>query len=251
LSIVEAAYDVDTSSDAWALEVLRATLRTIGGAIGAFACVSRVPSKGTFRIDKTSVVSLGSYDEGFLAVLERHANARPGIWSHHDARGRGAARCILTSEITVRSQPTLSDDLITTSGQDGVNILATDLDGRGFLMFLAVPANSDVSPDTRRDLTRVAIHVLAAIRLRDRLVPVCESPPPSRVRGPSSLTEAERSAVTAAARGHTTKEIAYTFGISDATVRVLLMRAARRCGVQSRKELLSLWLRHDDETCNS
>jgi DNA-binding CsgD family transcriptional regulator len=56
--------------------------------------------------------------------------------------------------------------------------------------------------------------------------------------GLHSLTPAENCVVTYAARGFSTKEIAYTLGISATTVRVLLMRAARRCGVRSREELL-------------
>jgi DNA-binding CsgD family transcriptional regulator len=248
LSIVEAAYEIDRSPDTWALEVLRATDRAIGRGLGAFACVSHEPIKGTFNIDRSSVVSLGTNGETLLAVFEQYAKARFGSWSHPDGHCRGVARCLLTSEIAVRRQPTGCDELIADSGPDGINILAMDLDARGFLMSLAVPANRDVSPGARRDLTRVATQILAAIRLRARLVRASENPSRSRLRGPASLTETERSAVTAAARGHSTKEIAYTFGIAEATVRVLLMRAARRCGVQSRKELLSLWSRSVGET---
>jgi DNA-binding CsgD family transcriptional regulator len=58
----------------------------------------------------------------------------------------------------------------------------------------------------------------------------------------SKLTSAEHCVVMFAARGFSTKEIAYTLGISPATVRVLLMRAARRCGVKGRRELLKLGL---------
>jgi len=39
--------------------------------------------------------------------------------------------------------------------------------------------------------------------------------------------------------GMTNKQIAYALGISDATVRVLMARAAKRFGVRSRKELLA------------
>src|SRR5450631_36317 len=60
-------------------------------------------------------------------------------------------------------------------------------------------------------------------------------------RGVLALTKTERSVVRAAARGQTTKEIAYSLGISSSTVRVLLMRAVRRCAVRDRKELLRLW----------
>jgi DNA-binding CsgD family transcriptional regulator len=61
------------------------------------------------------------------------------------------------------------------------------------------------------------------------------------VCGLLAITKAERRVVTAAVAGLTTKEIAYGFGIADTTVRVLLMRAARRCGTRSRRDLLRLW----------
>jgi DNA-binding CsgD family transcriptional regulator len=56
--------------------------------------------------------------------------------------------------------------------------------------------------------------------------------------GLASLTERERQVVHYLALGQSTKETAYALGISDATVRVLLARAAVRLGVRSRAELL-------------
>ncbi|HTA92706.1 MAG TPA: LuxR C-terminal-related transcriptional regulator [Polyangiaceae bacterium] len=52
------------------------------------------------------------------------------------------------------------------------------------------------------------------------------------------LTNRERQVVVHAALGLSNKQIAYTLGISDATVRVLMARAAGRLGVRSRKQLL-------------
>ena len=57
--------------------------------------------------------------------------------------------------------------------------------------------------------------------------------------GVTSLTNRERQVVTRLARGDTTKEAAYELGISDATVRVLLRRAACKLGTTSRQELLA------------
>jgi DNA-binding NarL/FixJ family response regulator len=54
------------------------------------------------------------------------------------------------------------------------------------------------------------------------------------------LTLTERCVVAYAARGFSTKEIAYTLGLADTTVRVLMMRAVRRSGVRNRHELLLL-----------
>jgi len=55
-----------------------------------------------------------------------------------------------------------------------------------------------------------------------------------------SLTPREQEVLAAAASGRSTKVIAYDLGLSDSTVRVLLMRAARRLGVASRRELIEL-----------
>jgi DNA-binding CsgD family transcriptional regulator len=54
----------------------------------------------------------------------------------------------------------------------------------------------------------------------------------------AALTDRQRQIVVHAALGLTNKQIAYTLGISDATVRVLMARAAGRLGVSSRKQLL-------------
>ncbi len=61
----------------------------------------------------------------------------------------------------------------------------------------------------------------------------------ARAAGFDVLTDRERQVVLHAALGFTNKEIAYTLGISDSTVRVLVARAAGKMGVRSRAELLS------------
>jgi DNA-binding CsgD family transcriptional regulator len=67
---------------------------------------------------------------------------------------------------------------------------------------------------------------------------VARENPPSAT-GLPTLTLAERSVVAYAARGFSTKEIAYSLGLADTTVRVLIMRAVRRSGLRSRDELLA------------
>jgi DNA-binding CsgD family transcriptional regulator len=61
----------------------------------------------------------------------------------------------------------------------------------------------------------------------------------AEARSFSDLTDRERQIVVHASLGMTNKQIAYALGISDATVRVLMARAAKRFGVRSRKELLA------------
>lgn len=55
----------------------------------------------------------------------------------------------------------------------------------------------------------------------------------------NDLTDRERQIVVHASLGMSNKQIAYALGISDATVRVLMARAAKRVGVRTRKELLA------------
>jgi DNA-binding CsgD family transcriptional regulator len=58
------------------------------------------------------------------------------------------------------------------------------------------------------------------------------------VSGLSALSHREQQVVAFAAMGQSAKETAYALGISDTTVRVLLSRAARKLGVESRAQLL-------------
>jgi DNA-binding CsgD family transcriptional regulator len=64
----------------------------------------------------------------------------------------------------------------------------------------------------------------------------------SRLGGLETLTDRERQAIAYLACGQSTKETAYALGIADATVRVLLARAAAKLGVRSRADLLA----HED-----
>jgi DNA-binding CsgD family transcriptional regulator len=58
-------------------------------------------------------------------------------------------------------------------------------------------------------------------------------------QGVAALTQREREIVEHATNGFTNKQIAYNLGISNATVRVLMARAANRIGVRTRRELLA------------
>lgn len=59
------------------------------------------------------------------------------------------------------------------------------------------------------------------------------------LQGFDILTDRERQIVVHAALGYTNKEIAYALGVSHATVRVLMARAAKRLGVNRREDLLA------------
>lgn len=75
-----------------------------------------------------------------------------------------------------------------------------------------------------------------------RYLVATENPPIAP--GPEILSVRERQILAAAALGRTNKLIAYELGLSDATVRVLLSRAARKLAVRTRKELVALYQAH-------
>jgi DNA-binding CsgD family transcriptional regulator len=307
LAIVEAAYAIEAPPRPWALRLLESTARVVGAGISAFACAFEETNDGRIRFDRGSVASLGVNDDMLESIFASHEQAPTGALAAVFAKARGTARCILTSE-AIANKTRFADGPQSAGGaaHDGINIAATDVDDRGFLISIAVPAGYRLSDRTRQALARVGNHVLAAMRLRrrlghtDRFAPdgeaklaearralVHASKTIEHVRtsmrseadgplelwkglisarwtmvdsfdregaryvvarenrraatGPESLTQTERAVVSFAARGLSTKEIAHALGISDATVRVLVMRAMRRCGVTSRNDLIARW----------
>jgi DNA-binding CsgD family transcriptional regulator len=62
----------------------------------------------------------------------------------------------------------------------------------------------------------------------------------------TQLSSRERQVMASAALGRSNKEIAYDLGLADATVRVLLARAAKKLGTRHRAEAISLFCSHGD-----
>jgi DNA-binding CsgD family transcriptional regulator len=62
--------------------------------------------------------------------------------------------------------------------------------------------------------------------------------PVNPVNGLEILTHRERQVVACLVRGDSTKDVGFALGIANATVRVLLARAASKLGVHSRAALL-------------
>jgi len=71
-----------------------------------------------------------------------------------------------------------------------------------------------------------------------RFIVAVDNRPPTRVPQ-GQLSEREHQVLTQANLGHTNKVIAYELGLSDATVRVLIHRAARKLGTSTRAETLA------------
>jgi DNA-binding CsgD family transcriptional regulator len=108
------------------------------------------------------------------------------------------------------------------------------------------------------EVTRAAVYIAAAFRLRRRLAcapggarwtlvatyecegaryVVARENQPTVYRLPE-LSEREQQVVACLAFGRSTKEIAFALGVSDSTVRVLVARASARLRVRTREELL-------------
>jgi DNA-binding CsgD family transcriptional regulator len=327
LSIVEAAYSVDCPASSWTDRLLGAADGAIGAGLPGFASMFEAHPDGTITIDRDSAAGLRQPLAAFQPIFDGLTSAPPGWLSSYLLYGGGVARCLMTSEVDPSRTLTYRDDLARQGVHDGVNVVCVDLDRRGVLLSLGVPARTSVLPSTRGDLVRIATHILAALRLRARLatgpdqfdrhhavllqggkllhaegaaalpgarralqaavrdverartflrrripraldlwkglvsarwtlvdrfesdgkkyVVACENLPHAAA-GFSMLTPTERSVVSYAVRGLSTKEIAYTLGISPTTVRILLMRAARRIGARSREGLLDLARRDVD-----
>jgi DNA-binding CsgD family transcriptional regulator len=327
LSIIEAAYAVEASTQEWTRGLLDATARALGAGLGGFACEFRATTGGGFVLDRTSAALANLAPEMATTIFDGLTSAPPGWLSSYLSEPRSASFCAMTSEVDPAWSLEYRAGLARDGVHDGINIVCSGLDRSGIVISLGVGEGERVTDRIRRSLVRVATHVAAAMRLRrkggaalsqcDELRRPREAPeaifsPAGKVlhatgeaelagarralesavrniehartslrgnvdealtlwRGLVSsrwtlvdqfdahgvkyvvarenlptattlpgLTPTERCAVAYAARGYTTKEIAYALGVRDATVRVLLMRAARRCGVGTRRELLQL-----------
>jgi DNA-binding CsgD family transcriptional regulator len=336
LAIVESAYALDPPSPTWGNRLLETTEEVLGGGVGGFACEFALQPSGDIRFDTGSVGSVGVPADMLTTILDGLAAAAVPWLGRYLVARRGAAICVLTSEADTGANLKYRAGLADRGVHDGVNLVAVDVNDRGFLLSLGVRPRYRLHAATRAALTRAATHILAALRLRARLAASVVGPwrgaaagddadafetpeailspegklldavgearetaarraleravrdverargsmrhQPLRAlaswkglvaarwtlldhfdrggrkyvvarenrphaTGPETLTHTERSALTYLSRGYSTKETAYALGISDTTVRVLMMRAARRCQVDSRRGLLDLWSR--------
>jgi len=336
LSIVEAAYSLEGSQQQWTQRLLEVAERSVGQGLAGFACAFDANSTdGGVAFERGSAAVINQSTEMVHAIFDGLTQAAPGWLSNYLAGDGGVARCLITSEVDPRGKLNYRQRLARSGVHDGINIVSMDLDRRGLLLSLAIPAGPTIAPALRTDLVRAATHIQSALRLRARLAaesPDAASAPGAlesgdalltaegkllhaegdaklatarralqtavrdvthartalrddahralgmwkglvsahwtlidrfetdgeryviarenvpQLNGLVALTPTERFVVAYAARGASTKEIAYTLGISATTVRVLLMRAARRYGVRSRKALLALGRRALEES---
>jgi len=126
---------------------------------------------------------------------------------------------------------------------------ATDVEARRALRDAAIALDRARGPLRRRDPDEAVAEWKGLIEARWSLVDHFESGGRrylvARKNEPESapldrLTARERQVVSYASFGHSNKLIAYELGISHATVRVLMARAATKLGVKTRDELASL-----------
>jgi DNA-binding CsgD family transcriptional regulator len=315
---------MDTTYESWAKSLLRSVEDVIACDLGGFMCFwdSSEGIPDAFRIHSPVMVGVG--EKNATQVFEGLKRAPPDWMRAVLASVPKLGQCILTSEVDPSGKLAYRSRLREDGVADGVNLIARDLNDRGFLISLAVTPRPRLTAALRRGLTMALTHILAAARLRARLAatsaaarraaepldePEAILSPEGRVMhalGTATLTSArhaleraarvierarsgvdapasgllmwpalvkarwslvdsfesdgkrylvarenrpavaaiarltptETTVVAYTARGLTTKETAYALGLSPSTVRVLLMRAARRCGFKNRRELV-------------
>src|SRR5262249_33014012 len=106
-------------------------------------------------------------------------------------------------------------------------------------------ADPDAALELRKTLVGGRWSLVDRIELNGRRYILARENIP-RAPGPAALSPKERQVVAYAKLGHSIKEIAYELGRSDSTVRVWFMRARRKLGVRSQRELLDSF---DDGWC--
>jgi len=334
LSIVEAVYALESSSEKWMDDLLGAVDDVLGMGLPAIAFGVQAHQNGTLTIDRSLAAARRHPPQVVEAILDGLSSAPPGWLKAYVRKGGGVVRALLTSEADPDAKLSYRARLARDGVRDGLNIACADLDNRGVIISLALPKLATIDAESRADMVRVGTHVLAGLRLRRQLgfdMPgarvaagaggaaslarpgsndgvlspdgdlVSEEPQADlasarrvlrsavrdverargalrgdsrealklwrglvgarwtlidafddadgkrcivarenapRTSGIAHLTPTERLVVSYAVRGLTTKEIAYALGLSDVTVRVLMMRAARRCGARNREQLL-------------
>jgi len=333
LSILESAYCLDGTEAEWSSKLLVTLDRTMGVGLSAFACGFRGTARGAITIERESAAVLRQAPEAVSAIFDGLTTALPrSLVSGIAARQR--TQCMLTSEVDPNGALPYRQRLARDGIVDGLNISCMDINREGFLISLGLSGRTQLDQATRRNLQRIAVHILAARRVRKRLsvsgeraaaAPRSDADPdavlsaegavlhadgeaklavarraltqavrnvekarsslrqdadralslwrglvsarwtlidrfqsngtryvvarhnPSCSSGRVELTPAEQAVVAYTARNYSTKETAYALGISDSTVRVLLMRAARRLGARNREELLDMERRRTQE----
>lgn len=255
LAAVEAAYALEAPPSTWNAALLLALNRALAGRRrdpGApeswgIACVCELLGSGVVRVDRESMASL-AHGEPMLELLLPELEVALGRARERAAeRGERTTCCVSIRDSLPLGASLAGEPLPAHAGAGALTLLALGERSRGWLLALPISGRRRLHPSVRHDLERIGAHVLSALRLRSRLDLSAETNPAlQRYRpwcntGLELLSELERRAVDQAARGVHTKQIACSMGLASSTVRVLLMRAARKCGVQDRAELTELW----------
>jgi DNA-binding CsgD family transcriptional regulator len=320
ISIVEATYEtLDAPTDEeWLREILRAFGALATDCTAVIGYTFRVTDVGTIEaVDLASDVLtsdvIETWRSGVAAMSPRMAQrcyleSNAGTLSQLAARGDASPEDFALYERVMRQYGVI----------DGMGLCACDAEGWGVNVSWLLPVIARADDRERVRLTRLAVHLATAFRLRRRLraqrpaVPdavlrtdgtlvhaepaararetreklqhavavldrargelrhidsdralmewkpltdtrwslvdsfesdgkryVVARENASRVGGSRALTERERQIVEHVRLGQSSKVIAYTLGISDATVRVLLARVYAKLGVRGRAQLLA------------
>jgi DNA-binding CsgD family transcriptional regulator len=268
VSFLEAAYALDLDDPAWLsglLKVYRALSGTDGFAAGFFYDASDVKqfTSWGFAADGASV------KQAFGPLWEAGPRHTPEFYAR-------TYRRLCVGGMFEAYDPdlhALACELGAAYGVgDFMNVNGINPDGSGCLLAVPVATRLVLTARERQLLTALAGHLASAYRYRRRLrrAPAGDAEQTgarkdilagarwtlvdaferdgsryivareneARASDLATLSRRERQVVGLARLGRTNKEIAHALGVAHSTVRVLLVRAARKLGVASRSELL-------------
>jgi len=141
----------------------------------------------------------------------------------------GSFRASEIARALVRTSAASRAEVSTIGDADLFVLNGVEQSGHGVWIAVILAPNSPIPSDA---WSSVAKQLARAIGLRRQLSAAAR-------RTSQALTGREREVLAFAAAGNTTKLIAFELGIADATVRVLLKRAAKKLGARNRRDAIA------------
>lgn len=167
LDLIDAAYRIDGSDDAWLSSVMDAAMPMMSRGLGAVGVLYDASRPGSFDGEHFAINEMlleGITPDACRAVLEVGSEGAPLIQELF-----GQVQCGLVSETFSKCFPKLLPFTATFGAPDMVAINSTDPTLRGCILTANLPDHTPIDPAMHLFWSRLSAHVAAAYRLRRRL----------------------------------------------------------------------------------